>query len=117
MPQQVLPTPQGVDVALVQFEDNCRPATLGALIGTVAAVCGRRRTEPLLRSRDNGRTGEARRPRVRRRLKPCASRCLRLKDCGGERLRVHATQETLPRGNVTSTYLGNVTKSSFPSQL
>jgi hypothetical protein len=32
-------------------------AALGALIGKVTAVCGRRRTAPLLRSRGNGRTG------------------------------------------------------------
>src|SRR6185295_246338 len=47
MPQQVLPTPQGADGALVQFEDNWRPrrARRKSEVGRFAA---RRRAEPFV---------------------------------------------------------------------
>jgi len=104
MPQQVLPTPQGADVAVVQFEDNWRPRRARRANQGGGAVCGRRRAEPFVAAlAAMGAKGAAPRPRRDQRLKPCAPWRRRL-----QRLRRQAMACACHSRNVTSRqrYLG-----------
>jgi len=112
--RQVLPTPQGADVAFVQFEDNWRPRHARRANRGGGAVCGRRRAEAFVAAfAATGQRGraEAEAKPMFKALRAVTPRLQRLR-------RVHATQETLPRGNVTRATLLRVhshPSSSFAS--
>jgi hypothetical protein len=108
--RQVLPTPQGADVAFVQFEDNWRPRHARRANRGGGAVCGRRRAEAFVAAfAATGQRGraEAEAKPMFKALRAVTPRLQRFAACACHSRNVTSRQR----------YSGNVTKSSFTSQL
>jgi hypothetical protein len=113
MPYEVLPTPQAADAGLVQFEDNWRRASAGALIlprrrARLVLAAPSRQQAQKKSPRDNGaRQDRAQAPRQSALFQPGAACCLAVaRGRGGRAREAQAMACACHSRNVTSRQLG-----------